>query len=58
MPGSDPSYYASALDGGATVSMVDSAESSRLWIRDAVKEAVTGLCVSLHEISALVGEPE
>lgn len=50
MPGSDPSYYASALDGGATVAAYRLGRELNVSIRDAVKEAVTGLYVSLHEI--------
>ena len=50
MPGSDPSYYMSALDGGATVAAYRLGRELNVSIRDAVKEAVTGLYVSLHEI--------
>jgi hypothetical protein len=50
LPGGDASYYASALDGGATVAAYRLGRELNVSIRDAVKEAVTGLYVSLHEI--------
>lgn len=50
LPGSDPSYYASAMDGGATVAAYRLGRELNVSIRDAVREAVTGLYVSLHEI--------
>lgn len=50
MPGSDASYYESALNGGATVAAYRLGRELNISIRDAVKEAVTGLYVSLHEI--------
>jgi hypothetical protein len=50
LPGSDPSYYTSAMDGGATVAAYRLGREINVSIRDAVKEAVTGLYVSLHEI--------
>lgn len=50
MPGSDESYYESALNGGATVAAYRLGRELNISIRDAVKEAVTGLYVSLHEI--------
>ena len=50
LPGGDSSYYASAMDGGATVAAYRLGRELNVSIRDAVKEAVTGLYVSLHEI--------
>lgn len=50
LPGSDESYYESALNGGATVAAYRLGRELNISIRDAVKEAVTGLYVSLHEI--------
>lgn len=50
LPGSDPTYYTSALDGGATVAAYRLGRELNVSIRDAVREAVTGLYVSLHEI--------
>lgn len=50
MPGNDASYYESALNGGATVAAYRLGRELNISIREAVKEAVTGLYVSLHEI--------
>ena len=50
LPGSDPTYYESAMNGGATVAAYRLGREVNVSIRDAVKEAVTGLYVSLQEI--------
>ncbi len=50
LPGNDPTYYESAMNGGATVAAYRLGRDVNVSIRDAVKEAVTGLYVSLQEI--------
>lgn len=50
LPGEDPTYYESAINGGATVAAYRLGREVNVSIRDAVREAVTGLYVSLQEI--------
>lgn len=50
LPGEDPTYYESTINGGATVAAYRLGREVNVSIRDAVREAVTGLYVSLQEI--------
>jgi len=50
MPSGDAAYYDSVLNGGATVAAYRLGKELNVSIRDAMREAVTGLFVGLQEI--------
>jgi hypothetical protein len=50
VPSGDAAYYESVLNGGATVAAYRLGKDMNVSIRDAMREAVTGLFVGLQEI--------